>query len=167
MTMRVILTEDVPKLGNAGEVVKVRDGFARNYLMPRGMALLATESRVRDIEHKKRVIEEKVRKEVKGHEKVALQLHNTHLQFTMLAGEEGKLFGSVTSADIHEKLTAAGLEVDKRRIELSEPIKSLGEHKVEIRLHRQVKTEIKVTVVAAAPPEGAQPAAAPAPAAAE
>jgi large subunit ribosomal protein L9 len=165
--MRVILTEDVPKLGNAGEVVKVRDGFARNYLMPRGMALLATESRVRDIEHKKRVIEEKVKKEVKGHEKVAQQLHKTHLQFEMLAGEEGKLFGSVTSADIYEKLTAAGLEVDKRRIELGEPIKSLGEHKVEIRLHRQVKTEIKVTVVAATPPEGAEPAAAAASAPAE
>jgi large subunit ribosomal protein L9 len=166
MPMRVILTEDVPKLGNAGEVVKVRDGFARNYLMPRGIALLATESRVREIEHKKRVIEEKVRKEVKGHEKIAQQLHKVHLEFTMLAGEEGKLFGSVTSSDIHEKLTAAGIEVDKRRIELSEPIKSLGDHKVEIRLHRHVKAEIKVTVVTAAPPAGAQPAA-PAPAPAE
>src|SRR5262245_13395928 len=159
MSMRVILTEDVPKLGNAGDVVKVRDGFARNYLMPRGIALLATESRVRDIEHKKRVIEEKVKKELKGHEKVAHQLHKVQLEFTMLAGEEGKLFGSVTSADIHEKLTAAGLEVDKRRIELAEPIKSLGEHKVEIRLHRQVKAEIKVTVVATAPPASAPPTA--------
>jgi large subunit ribosomal protein L9 len=152
MPMRVILTEDVPKLGNAGEVVKVRDGFARNFLMPRGKALLATESRVRDIEHKRRVIEEKVRKEVKGHEKIALQLHKTQLQFPMLAGEDGKLFGSVTSGDIHEKLVAAGVEIDKRRIELAEPIKTLGEHKVEIRLHREVKAEIKVTVVTATPP---------------
>jgi large subunit ribosomal protein L9 len=152
MAMRVILTEDVPKLGNAGEVVKVRDGFARNFLMPRGIALLATESRVRDIEHKRRVIEEKVRREVKGHEKIALQLHKAQLEFPMLAGEEGKLFGSVTSGDIHDKLVAAGIEIDKRRIELSEPIKTLGEHKVEIRLHRQVKAEIKVTVVPATPP---------------
>jgi large subunit ribosomal protein L9 len=164
MSMRVILTEDVPKLGNAGEVVKVRDGFARNYLMPRGIALLATESRVRDIEHKRRVIEEKVKKEVKGLEKIAQGLHKAHLEFTMLAGEEGKLFGSVTTGDIYEKLTAAGHQVDKRRIELSEPIKTLGEHKVEIRLHRSVKAEIKVTVVAAAVPgaEAATAAAAPA-----
>jgi len=146
--MRVILTEDVQHLGDAGQVVKVRDGYARNFLLPRGLALLATESRVREMEHKLRVIEERVRKEVKGHEKVALALHKARLSFSVLAGEEGKLFGSVTSADIHTQLREQGIEVDRRRIELSEPIKQLGEHKVTVRLHREVRAELRVTVIA-------------------
>jgi len=151
--MRVILTEDIAKLGNAGEVVKVRDGYARNYLMPRGKAELATEARVKELEHKKRVIEEKTRKLVKEHEKVALQIHKLPaLTFIMLAGEEGKLFGSVTNSDIQQKLAEAGVEVDRRKIELSEPIKQIGEHKVHVRLHREVKTELRVLVVAEATP---------------
>jgi len=153
--MRVILTEEVEHLGDAGDVVKVRDGYARNYLLPRGMALLATAGRVREMEHKKRVIEERVRKEIKGHEKIALSIHKARLEFTVRAGEEGKLFGSVTSTDIHQQLTEQGIEVDKRRIELSEPIKQLGEYKVPVRLHREVRAEVRVSVL----PEGGEAAA--------
>jgi len=145
--MRVILTEDVDKLGDAGEVVKVRDGYARNYLLPRGIAMLATDGRVREMEHKKRIIDERVRKEIKGHEKVAFALQKVRLSFSVRAGEEGKLFGSVTSADIHSQLAEQGIEIDRRRIELSEPIKQLGDYQVPVRLHREVKTEIRVTVV--------------------
>jgi len=146
--MRVILTQDVDKLGDAGQVVKVRDGYARNFLIPRGVALLATEGRVREMEHKKRVIDERVKKEIKGHEKVAFALNKVRLSFTVRAGEEGKLFGSVTASDIHGQLAEQGIEIDRRRIELSEPIKQLGDYKVPIRLHREVRGEVRVAVVA-------------------
>ncbi len=145
--MRVILTEDVDKLGNAGQVVKVRDGYARNFLIPRGIALLATDGRVREMEHKRRIIDERVRKEVKGHEKVAFSLQKVRLSFSVRAGEEGKLFGSVTSSDIHSQLVEQGIEIDRRRIELPEPIKQLGEYKIPVRLHREVKAEVRVSVV--------------------
>jgi large subunit ribosomal protein L9 len=147
--VKVILTEEVPKLGQAGDVVRVRPGYGRNYLIPQGKALLATEGRVRDIEHKKRVIEEKVRKEIGAHEAVARGLEGTELEFQRKAGEEGKLFGSVTNADIHSALEELGYEVERRRIGLSEPIKQLGEYEVEIRLHREVKAQVQVKVVGA------------------
>jgi large subunit ribosomal protein L9 len=149
MPVELILTEDVAKLGHAGEVVSVRPGYARNYLIPQGKALLATKGRIRELEHKRRVIEEKVRKEVGAHEAVARRLNETELEFEALAGEEGKLFGSVTSSDIAGRLAEQGVEVDRRRIELSEPIKQLGEYEVEIRLHREVLGRVRVKVVAA------------------
>jgi large subunit ribosomal protein L9 len=147
MPMQVILTEDVPQLGNAGDVVNVKPGFARNYLMPQGKAMLATEGRVREIQHQRQVIEEKVKKEMKSFEAVAKRLSDLSLEFKVQAGEEGKLFGSVTNADIAEQLTARGFEIDRRRIELSEPIKLLGDYEVEIKLHREVKGRVKVQVV--------------------
>jgi len=145
--MQVILTEDIAQLGNAGDVVNVKRGYARNYLMPQGKAMLATEGRVREIEHQRRVVEEKVKKEMKSFEAVAKRLGDVSLEFQVQAGEEGKLFGSVTSADIAEQLTARGFEIERRRIELADPIKQLGEYEVEIKLHRQVKGRIKVQVV--------------------
>jgi large subunit ribosomal protein L9 len=147
MPMQVILTEDVPQLGNAGDVVNVKPGFARNYLMPQGKAKLATEGRVREIQHQRQVIEEKVKKEMKSFEAVAKRLSEVSLEFKVQAGEEGKLFGSVTNADIAEQLTARGFEIDRRRIELSDPIKLLGDYEVEIKLHREVKGRVKVQVV--------------------
>jgi len=149
MPVELILTEDVQKLGHAGEVVSVRPGYARNYLIPQGKALLATKGRMRELEHKRRVIEDKVRKEVGAHEAVARRLSETELEFQALAGEEGKLFGSVTSSDIAGRLAEQGVEVDRRRIELGEPIKQLGEYEVEIRLHREVQGRVRVKVVAA------------------
>ncbi len=148
MPVEVILTEDISTLGNAGEVVRVRAGFARNYLLPQGKAMLATKGRVRELEHKKRVIEEKIRKQVSGHELVAQRLEQTELEFQVLAGEEGKLFGSITNADIAARLGEQGIKLDRRKIELSEPIKQLGEYEVTLKLHREVSTQIRVKVVA-------------------
>lgn len=148
MAVEVILTEDISTLGNAGEVVRVRPGYARNYLLPQGKAMLATKGRVRELEHKRRVIEEKIRKEVGGHELVAKRLEQTELEFQVLVGAEGKLFGSITNADIAGRLGEQGIELDRRKIELSEPIKRLGEYKVTLKLHREVSTQIRVKVVA-------------------
>ena len=148
MAVELILTEDISTLGNAGEVVRVRPGYARNYLLPQGKAMLATKGRVRELEHKRRVIEEKIRKEVGGHELVAKRLEQTELEFQVLAGEEGKLFGSITNADIAGRLGEQGIKLDRRKIELSEPIKQLGEYKVTLKLHREVSTQIRVKVVA-------------------
>ncbi|MCH6562301.1 MAG: 50S ribosomal protein L9 [Myxococcales bacterium] len=148
MAVEVILTEDISTLGNAGEVVRVRPGYARNYLLPQGKAMLATKGRVRELEHKRRVIEEKIRKEVGGHELVAKRLEQTELEFQVLVGAEGKLFGSITNADIAGRLGEQGIELDRRKIELSEPIKQLGEYKVTLKLHREVSTQIRVKVVA-------------------
>ncbi len=148
MAVEVILTEDISTLGNAGEVVLVRPGYARNYLLPQGKALLATKGRVRELEHKRRVIEEKIRKQVSGHELTAKQLEQMELEFQMLAGEEGKLFGSVTNADIAARLAERGIELDRRKIVLKEPIKQLGEYEVTLKLHRAVSTQIRVKVVA-------------------
>src|SRR5262245_44694652 len=124
--MHVILTEDVPNLGIAGQVVRVKDGYARNFLMPRGMAMLATEGRVRELEHKRRMIDERQKKEVSAQEEVSKRLSKVKLEFTVLAGEEGKLFGSVTNADIHEQLKVQGFAVDRRKIDLPDPIKATG-----------------------------------------
>jgi large subunit ribosomal protein L9 len=148
MAVEVILTEDISTLGNAGEVVRVRPGYARNYLLPQRKAMLATKGRVRELEHKRRVIEEKIRKEIGGHELVAKRLEQTELEFQVLAGEEGKLFGSITNADIAGRLGEQGIKLDRRKLELSEPIKQLGEYKVTLKLHREVSTQIRVKVVA-------------------
>ena len=149
MPIELILTEDIGKLGHAGDIVRVKPGYARNYLIPQGKALLATRGRVRELEHKKRVIEDRVRKEVGAHEAVARRLDETQLEFQVQSGEEGKLFGSVTSSDIAQRLEEQGVTVDRRRIELRDPIKQLGEYEVSIRLHREVTGRVKVRVVAA------------------
>lgn len=152
--MNVILTQDVEKLGQAGEVVKVKDGYGRNYLLPRGLALLATEGRVRELEHKRRVVEDKVRKEVAGHELVAKQLQGVALDFEVKVGEEGKLFGSVTNADVASRLEERGFTVERRKIQLAEPVKQVGEYEVTVRLHREVSAQIKLNVFGdGTPPE--------------
>ncbi len=147
--MEVILTEDIPKLGNAGDVVRVKAGYGRNYLLPQGKALLATKGRVKDLEHKLRVIEEKIKKTIKEHEDVALRLGKIEIVFAMQAGDEGKLFGSVTSSDITVKLKEQGFDLDRRKISLEEPIKAVGDYEVELKLHREVMAKIKVKVTAA------------------
>jgi large subunit ribosomal protein L9 len=149
MPLEVILTEDVPKLGRAGQVVRVKPGFARNYLIPEGKAQLATSGRVREVEHKRRVIEERQKKLVFELQGVARGVLGVPLEFRVQAGEEGKLFGSVTAADIAAKLAEAGFEVDRRKLALDEPIKQLGEYEVPLRLHPEVVAQLKVTVAAA------------------
>jgi len=147
--VQVILSEDVHALGDAGDIVTVKPGFARNYLIPQGKALIATAERVNEVEHTKRVISEKLAKELKDLTAVKAKLDGTQLEISAQAGEEGKLFGSVTAANLAELLAEKGLEVDRRKIQLSEAIKTLGEHTVAIRLRSDVVAEFKVTVTAA------------------
>jgi len=149
-SVQVILKEDVYALGEAGDVVAVKPGYARNYLVPQGKALPATAARVNEVEHQKRVIAEKRARELKDLEAVKAKLESLALEIAAQAGEEGKLFGSVTAQHLAELLSEKGLEVDRRKIVLGEPIKSLGEHTVAIRLRSDVVAEFKVKVTAAA-----------------
>lgn len=155
--MEVILTEDVAKLGVAGDLVRVKPGYGRNYLIPQGKAMLATRGRVRELEHRKRVIEERERSTVALHQQVAERLAGTALEFSVQAGPEGKLFGSVTSADIAHRLEEQGFAVDRRRVTLAEPIKQVGEYEVVVRLHREVSTGVTVRVQASDAPPPALP----------
>jgi len=147
--MRLILKEDVPKLGDAGDVVTVRPGYGRNYLIPQGKAQLATEGRIQQLDHQKRVIDDRQRKEIGAHEAVARSLDGVALAFEVQVGEEGKLFGSVTNSDIQHRLSERGFELERRKIQLPEPIKQIGDYVVTVRLHREVRAEIKVSVAPA------------------
>ncbi len=152
-SMQVILTEDIPKLGEAGEVVKVRAGFGRNYLLPQGKAMLATPGRVKQLEHQRRVVGELQRKEIAVQDEVARGLAKIDLTFEVQASAEGKLFGSVTNADIGGRLQEAGFQIDRRKISLGEPIKQVGQHTASVRLHSAVTVELEVKVVAIGVPE--------------
>lgn len=145
--VRVILSEDIPSLGNAGEVVSVRPGYARNYLVPQGKAIVATEGRVRELEHHKRVVAEKVARQLSALQGERERLEGLEVEVAARAGDEGKLFGSVTAMHLAERLAQLGFEVDRRKIALDEPIKALGEHEVSVRLHRDVVARLKVKVV--------------------
>jgi len=160
--MEVILREDVPNLGLRGEVVKVADGYGRNYLLPRKMAMQATDTNKAVIEQMKAAAERRSATEKAQSEQLATKLDPIVLSFTRRAGEAGQLFGSVTSADIAADLAAQGFEVDRRKIQLGEPLKSLGDFKIAIRLHREVTAHVKVKVQAEA---GSEPEAAAEPAA--
>jgi large subunit ribosomal protein L9 len=146
--VKVILSEDVPSLGRAGDLVTVKPGHARNYLVPQGKAILATEGRVRELEHHKRIVAEKVARELRTLEAVRERLEALELEIEARAGEEGRLFGSVTGPHIAEQLAELGLKVDRRKIVLQEPIKEVGDHVVAIRLHRDVVANLKIKVVA-------------------
>lgn len=145
--MQVILRERIEQLGDAGEIVDVKPGYGRNYLIPKGLAYEATES------NKRRLAAERARHEAKEAEtlgeaqKRAASIEGISLTFHARAGQEGKLFGSITSADIAEKLAEQGVTIDRRQIELDEPIKSLGVTSVPVRLHPQVRPEVKVWVI--------------------
>jgi large subunit ribosomal protein L9 len=160
--MEVILKEDVPNLGLRGEVVKVADGFGRNYLLPRKMAMQATEANKAVIEQMKAAAERRSATEKAQAEELVTKLEPVVLSFTRRAGEQGHLFGSVTSADIAGELATQGFELDRRKIQLGEPLKSLGEFKVAIRLHREVTARVTVKVLAEAVEEEAEAATVPA-----
>jgi len=146
--MEVILREDVPHLGTIGDVVKVRAGYARNYLLPRGLATVADKRNLRALEHERRVVEDKRRRARSTAETLSQRLSAARIVITARAGEEGKLFGSVTNIDIERALADQGLAVERRRIRLDEPIKTLGDHKVAVALAAGVASEITVTVAA-------------------
>ena len=147
--VEVILSEDVHNLGDAGDVVKVKPGYARNFLVPQGKALPATAARVHEVEHKRRVIAGKRSKELKDLESVKIRLEAISLEIAAQVGEEGKLFGSVTSQNLADLLREKGVEVERRKIVLAEPIKTVGEHTITVRLRNDVVASIKVTVTAA------------------
>ena len=147
-TVNLILQEDVPGLGDAGGLVKTKVGYARNYLLPKGKAILATESKIRELEHNKRVVEEKLAKQLKDISALRDRLQNLTLSVVAKSGEEGKLFGSVTSAHVATLLSEKGFEIDRRKISLAEPIKEVGDHKVPIRLRGELVAEVTVSVTA-------------------
>jgi large subunit ribosomal protein L9 len=146
--MKVILREDVEKLGRAGEVVKVADGYGRNYLIPRNLAVVADVRNLKALEHDRRVIEARAKKLRKSAEALAEKISATALTLAAKAGEEGKLFGSVTSRDVAEALEKAGVAVDRRHVLLPDPIKQVGEYKVKVRLAEGIVPEVSVSVVA-------------------
>jgi large subunit ribosomal protein L9 len=145
--MEVILQQSVEKLGNPGDVVRVSNGFARNYLLPRGIAVVATEGNKKQIAAQQQRLEaaEAARRDTAQTQ--AAVLEQVSLTFSARVGDEGKLFGSVTASDIVQQLEALGHKIEKRQIDLHEPIKALGVYRVPIRLHAEVKPEIKVWVI--------------------
>ena len=150
MNVQVILNEDLPNLGRTGDVVRVRAGYARNYLLPRRLAVEADERNLRAFEHQKRIAMHK--REVKKNEALGLKarLEALKLVLTARAGEEGKLFGSVTNIDLERALREQGLNLERRKIVLPEPIKSLGDFTVAVKLDAEVEAGLKITVVAQA-----------------
>mgnify|MGYP000858664856 FL=1 len=146
--MKVILRESVPNLGQAGDVVEVRPGYGRNYLIPQGKAVLATEGNVRRIEHEKRVALARQAKVKASAQDIANRLAAIELTIARRVGEQDKLYGSVTSLDIAEALAAHNLPIDRKQIQLEEPIRTLGTFEVPVKLHAEVVQPVKVTVVA-------------------
>jgi large subunit ribosomal protein L9 len=144
--MEVILKEDVPKLGHRGDVVKVAEGYGRNYLLPRKLAIEATAGNKAVIEQMKQSAVRRSAIEKADSEALGKQLDGVTLTFARKAGEKDHLFGSVTSADIAEALEQKGFNVDRRKIQLNEPLKSIGEFEVPVRLHREVTSRLKVLV---------------------
>lgn len=145
--VELILIESIHSLGEAGDLVRVKPGFARNYLLPEGKAILATRGKVQELEHIKRIAEEKAARELNDLQAVKKQLEALSIEVGARAGEGGKLFGSVTAQQIAEKINAAGLEVDRRRLDLGQPIKEVGEHVVKVKLLRELTAELTVKVV--------------------
>jgi len=156
--MEVILKEDVASLGHRGEVVKVADGYARNFLLPRKMAMQATEANKAVIEQMKTAAARRSATEKTLAEALLAKLEPVVLSFTRKTAEHGHLFGSVTSADIAAALETKGFEVDRRKIQLPDPIKSVGDTTVALKLHREVTAHLKVTVLAEATEEVAEAA---------
>ena len=147
--MQVILREDVDKLGKIGDLVKVKDGYARNFLVPSQKAILATPKNLKAMEHAKKMVSDRKRTLKKSAAADADRIKALAITIKAKVGEEGKLFGSVTTMDIAEAMLAQGVTIDKRKIHLDEPIKRLGDFTVPVKLPADVVAELKVTVIAA------------------
>lgn len=145
--MQVILREQLDHLGDAGEVVQVKPGYARNYLIPQGLAYEATEGNLHRLERERAQAEKRAARAFSQARERASGLEGQSITFSVRAGQEGRLFGSITPADIAERLAEQGIEVDRRQIDIDEPIKALGVFTVPIRLHADVRSEIKVWVI--------------------
>jgi large subunit ribosomal protein L9 len=155
--MKVILRQDISNLGTMGEVVTVKDGYARNYLIPRELVYMATPGAMKALEFEKKKYAKRMELEKASAEDIALKLQEMQVSITMKSGEEGRLFGSVTGSMIAEKLVENGIKIDRRTIMIDEPIKSLGIFDVKIKLHTDVSSTLKVWVISddenAAPPQ--------------
>jgi len=148
--MKVILTKDLDNLGRAGALVDVKPGYGRNYLLPRNLAVLATAKNIRQLEHQKSGILARASKEKQNMTAMAQRLSTIEVKFSRKVGEQNKLFGSVTSKDVHEQLAAQGYQIERRQVHLPDPLKELGTHEVEVKLHAEVTAKVKVTVEAEA-----------------
>jgi large subunit ribosomal protein L9 len=151
--MNVVLLETIEGLGSVGQEVRVKDGYARNYLIPKGLALLATDRNIGAFKDK---IDARIKSEAKSREhaeKLSEKLESLSLTFRVKSGQEGKLFGSITATDVFDALTAKGFEVDRRKIHLSEPIRHLGVYEVDVRLYPGVVSRLKVEVAPEEPAE--------------
>ena len=148
--MKLILREDVYNLGKGGELVEVKNGYGRNFLIPRGLAVVANPRNIREVEHQKAVAAAKAAKLKASAQAVAKRLADTPIALKRKVGEQDKLYGSVTAMDIAEALAARGLQIDRRHIDLAEPIKTVGDHEVGVKLHAEVVGKVKVKVEAEA-----------------
>ena len=144
--MKVILTKDLENLGRAGALVEVKPGYGRNFLLPRKLALPATEKNIRQLEHQKSGILARAAKEKSNMTAMANKLNAIEVRFTRKVGEQNKLFGSVTSKDVHEQLVSQGYQVERKQVHLPDPLKEVGTHEVEVKLHPEVVAKVKVTI---------------------
>lgn len=146
--MQVILREDIDKLGKIGDLVKVADGYARNFLVPRKKVIEATPKNLNAMNHAKKMVSDRIRKLKKEATSEADRIKGLAITIKAKTGEEGKIFGSVTSMDIADAMKAQGVDIDKRKISLAEPIKRLGDYTVSVKLHADVTADFKVSVIA-------------------
>ena len=144
--MKVILTKDLENLGRAGALVEVKTGYGRNYLLPRNLAVLATAKNIRQLEHQKAGILARASKEKQNMSAMAEKLSTIEVRLTRKVGEQNRLFGSVTSKDVHEQLVSRGYAVERKQVHLREPLKEIGTHEVEVRLHPEEVAKVKVTI---------------------
>ena len=147
--MKVILKENMDNLGHIGDIVKVAPGYARNYLIPKGFAIEATTKNAKALEHAKRQLEYKKNKVLEQAKQLAARIEGLALNLVHQAGEEGKLFGSVTNMELAEQLKAQGVEIDRKKIALAEPIKQVGEYTVGVKVHPEVTANLKVIITKA------------------
>jgi large subunit ribosomal protein L9 len=145
--MKVILKEDVENLGKIGELVPVKPGYARNYLIPTGKAIEATFRNVRLLEHQKKLVQDRINKTIKSSEALAQRIESISVTIAQKVGENDRLFGSVTASHLADALNEEGIEIDKKKIQFDEPIKKLGVYTVPIKLHAEVSANLKVWVV--------------------
>lgn len=147
--MKVILKENIDTLGHIGDIVKVAPGYARNYLIPKGFAIEATTKNAKALDHAKRQMEYKKNKVLEQAKQLAARIEGLPLNLVHQAGEEGKLFGSVTNMELAEQLKAQGIEIDRKKIVLAEPIKQVGEYTVGVKIHPEVTANLKVNITKA------------------
>lgn len=145
--MKIVLKDDVKNIGKMGHIIDVADGYARNYLVPRGLAIEANTKNIKALEHEKRIIEKKAKKIKNSAQELSNKISAMTFTIKAKAGDEGKLFGSVTTMDIAELLQKEGIEIDKKKISLDEPIKRLGSYSVNVKIHPEISTQFKVEVI--------------------